>query len=202
MRSPEARSILCVRATRARAARSTSNIVWNYGHTTIPRHLRDIVVTEYGIADLRGHTDREVVEALVQVMDARFQQDFVALAKHNGKLPHDYRVPGEALGNLPGKLSERLAPWRAQGLFVELPFGSDFTTEELVLAKALRCLAANTGTRKKKLTAILRAMTSRPVGAEFRSYLKRMGFDGSGGFQQSLVERLLAAALREVSQQG
>ena len=202
MRCAEARSILCVRATRATGDSVTSNIVWNYGHTTIPRHLRDIVVTEYGIADLRGRTDREVVEALVHVMDARFQQDFVALAKHNGKLPHDYHVPGEALGNLPGKLSERLEPWRAQGLFVELPFGSDFTTEELVLAKALRRLAANTGTRKKKLTAILRAMTSRPVGAEFRSYFKRMGFDGSGGFQESLVERLLAAALREVSQQG
>ena len=26
-----------------------SNIVPNYGHITIPRHLRDIVVTEYGI---------------------------------------------------------------------------------------------------------------------------------------------------------
>ena len=28
--------------------------VWEYPETTIPRHLRDIVVTEYGIADLRG----------------------------------------------------------------------------------------------------------------------------------------------------
>ena len=31
-----------------------SNIRWSYGHTTIPRHLRDMVVTEYGVADLRG----------------------------------------------------------------------------------------------------------------------------------------------------
>ena len=36
--------------------RTTSNIVWSYGHTTIPRHLRDIVVTEYGVADLREHS--------------------------------------------------------------------------------------------------------------------------------------------------
>jgi acyl-CoA hydrolase len=50
----DARSIIMVRATREANRRTTSNIRWNYGHTTIPRHLRDIVVTEYGVADLRG----------------------------------------------------------------------------------------------------------------------------------------------------
>ena len=70
---PDARSILCVRATRSKGGRVTSNIVWNYGHATIPRHLRDIVVTEYGIADLRGRTDREIVAALLNVADSRFQ---------------------------------------------------------------------------------------------------------------------------------
>src|SRR4029434_3351683 len=37
---PGARSILCVRATRTSGGETTSNIVWNYAHTTIPRHLR------------------------------------------------------------------------------------------------------------------------------------------------------------------
>ena len=50
----DARSIIMTRATRNAKGRVTSNILWNYGHTTIPRHLRDVVVTEYGIADLRG----------------------------------------------------------------------------------------------------------------------------------------------------
>ena len=57
----DARSIIMVRATREAHRRTTSNIRWNYGHTTIPRHLRDVVVTEYGIADLRGKTDRDVI---------------------------------------------------------------------------------------------------------------------------------------------
>jgi acyl-CoA hydrolase len=56
---PEARSILCVRATRESRGEVTSSIPWSYGSATIPRHLRDIVVSEYGIADLRGRTDRE-----------------------------------------------------------------------------------------------------------------------------------------------
>ncbi len=45
---PGARSVLTVEATRPEKAGSVSNIRWNYGHTTIPRHLRDIIVTEYG----------------------------------------------------------------------------------------------------------------------------------------------------------
>src|SRR5262249_32254635 len=44
-----ARSILALEAVRS-GAKAQSNIRWSYGHETIPRHLRDIVVTEYGVA--------------------------------------------------------------------------------------------------------------------------------------------------------
>ena len=53
-----ARSVIMLRATRETKGRSQSNIRWSYGHVTIPRHLRDIIVTEYGIADIRGKSDR------------------------------------------------------------------------------------------------------------------------------------------------
>ena len=56
-----ARSILTVEATRQ--AGVESNIRWSYGHETIPRHLRDIIVTEYGVADLRGKSDADVIAA-------------------------------------------------------------------------------------------------------------------------------------------
>ena len=91
---PQARSILCLRSTRRAQGSLSSNIVWSYGHATIPRHLRDIVVTEYGIADLRGRTDREIASALVEVMDAGFQESFVADAMRAGKLPRGYLHPG------------------------------------------------------------------------------------------------------------
>jgi len=32
------------------------------------------VITEYGIADLRGRTDEEVITALVEIADSRFQE--------------------------------------------------------------------------------------------------------------------------------
>src|SRR5262249_4993588 len=82
---PGARSIICVRATRTKNGLVTSNIVWNYGHCTIPRHLRDIVVTEYGIADLRGRTDEECIAALLDIADSRFQEELLAKAKVAGK---------------------------------------------------------------------------------------------------------------------
>src|SRR6185369_7765341 len=50
----DARSLIVLRSTRSASGKTSSNIRWNYGHTTIPRHLRDIVITEYGVADLRG----------------------------------------------------------------------------------------------------------------------------------------------------
>src|SRR5438067_12863894 len=52
----DGRSILMIRSTKEEDGRLHSNVRWNYGHVTIPRHLRDIVVTEYGIADLRGRS--------------------------------------------------------------------------------------------------------------------------------------------------
>mgnify|MGYP001813235391 FL=1 len=74
---PDGHSLLQLRSTREEAGRTYSSIVFNYGHVTIPRHLRDIVITEYGIADLRGKTDTEVAAALIQVADSRFQDDLV-----------------------------------------------------------------------------------------------------------------------------
>jgi acyl-CoA hydrolase len=64
---PEARSILALRSTREKNSKIASNILWNYGNTTIPRHLRDIVVTEYGVADLRGLSDQDSIAAVLNI---------------------------------------------------------------------------------------------------------------------------------------
>ena len=193
---PEARSILCLRASRVARGVAVSNIRWNYGYATIPRHLRDIVVTEYGIADLRGKTDHEIVAALVGVMDARFQEAFVADAQRSDKLPRDYRIPDAARSNLPDELLRRLAPWRKQGLFGDLPFGSDFTDEELVLARALKSLAAATHTWSGRLALGRDVLLHRTPDAKLRPYVERMGLQNPATLQERLQLRLLTAALR------
>ena len=199
---PEARSIICVRATRSAKGGTTSNIVWNYGHTTVPRHLRDIVVTEYGIADLRGRTDREIVEALVNIMDARFQSGFIADAKRAGKLPSNWRAPDAARANTPGQLARKFAPWRERGLFTELPFGTDFTAEEIVLAKALRSLQTTTQSWPGRIGALVDAVVNGSPVPAVQPYLARMGMNQGGSLSLVAQRRLLVAALRKVLRSG
>ena len=60
-----ARAIICLNAFRESGGQTHSNIRYAYGACTIPRHLRDIVVSEYGVADLRGRSDRDVACAMI-----------------------------------------------------------------------------------------------------------------------------------------
>jgi acyl-CoA hydrolase len=193
---PEARSILCLRAARTSRGKTTSNIVWNYGHTTIARHLRDLVVTEYGVADLRGRTDREIVEALIGVMDARFQDGFVREAQRAHKLPRSYRIPDAARENDPRALVTRFATWRERGLFAELPFGSDFTPEEIVLARALRSIRAEADSWQGRIRLALHALRAGSATPDVQPFLARMGLNNATSISEMAQRRMLTAALK------
>src|SRR3954462_9286623 len=88
-----ARSVLTVEAMRQGGARLQSNIRWRYGHETIPRHLRDVIVTEYGVADIRGKSDADVIAAMLGVADSRFQAELARQARDAGKLPNNFEIP-------------------------------------------------------------------------------------------------------------
>ena len=193
---PGGRSIIAVRATRASGGRIESNIRWNYGHTTIPRHLRDVVVTEYGVADLRGRSDADVAAEMLSISDSRFQPSLLADARRAGKLPRDYRIPDAHRDNVPARLERALAPHRAAGRFGSLPFGTDLSPEEVRLAGALRRLKARSetlGGRAGIAAALLRPL---PGDAESRALFERMGVAEPRGARERLYRRLVAAALR------
>ena len=192
---PGARSILCVRATRTRHGRTTSNIVWSYGHETIPRHLRDIVITEYGIADLRGRTDEEIIMALLAVADSRFQESLLAAARAAGKIRPDYRIPDACRDNTPERLARALAGHRRQGFFSEYPFGTDLTAEETALSRALRFLDGRTGTTWGKLTTAAAAILSGGARPAHAASLKRMGLDQPRTLGERLEQRLVVLGL-------
>jgi acyl-CoA hydrolase len=191
---PGARSILCVRATRTRHGRTTSNIVWNYPHETIPRHLRDLVVTEYGIADLRGRTDEEIVAALLNVADSRFQPQLLARAQAAGKISAHYRIPDAYRSNLPQRLEAALAGPRRQGYFSEYPFGTDLTAEEITLARALGQLQERTGTPWARVRTAAAALAAGP-GGRHAAALKRMGLDQPRGIRERALRRLVVLGL-------
>jgi acyl-CoA hydrolase len=191
---PGARSVMCVRATRRKDGRVTSNVVTSYGHCTIPRHLRDIAITEYGIADLRGKTDAECVAAMIDIADSRFQEQLLRDAQRAHKIDADYRIPASRRHNTPERLEEAFAAYRRAGLFSEYPFGTDFTREEIELARALRWLKDATASRAGRAFTLGRALLTR-VRAADRRLLERMQLAEPHGWREKLQAKLVSCGL-------
>jgi len=147
-----ARSVIVLHSTRTTKGRTQSNIRWRYGHVTIPRHLRDVIVTEYGIADIRGKSDRDVIAAMLAIADARFQDELMRQAKEAGKIERSFDLPKSARDNTPEALARSLQPAADAGLLPAFPFGTDFTTVEQRLIPALQTLKSAALTR---LAAVL-----------------------------------------------
>lgn len=194
---PDARSVLMLRASRDAGGRTASNIVWSYGHTTIPRHLRDVYISEYGIADVRGRSDEDCIAAMAAIADARFQGALLDTARHNGKLRTDFAPFAQASNNTPQWLRAALAPFRADGTLPDYPLGSDFTAVEQRLVKALGWLKASTASRRSKLRVVLRALATAP--SPDHEAMVRMGLDTTHGVGAWLEARLLALGLQETA---
>ena len=193
-----ARAIIALNSTRQQNGRATSNIVWNYGHTTIPRHLRDVVITEYGVADLRGRSDRDVIAAMLTVADSRFQGELLEQAKAAGKIERGYAIPPHFRENTPERLKNALAPARHVGLFPDFPFGSDFTDIEATLAKALRQLKSTMQSRATLARVGLATLAEQSASDDELRYLKRLALDRPGGLKDRLLRKLVLRALRSV----
>lgn len=193
---PDARSIICVRSTRSEGGELRSNIVHHYGHTTIPRHLRDIVVTEYGIADLRGQDDGEVMKRLINVADSRFQAALVAAGVACGKLEPGYEVPAAYRRNTPQRLASALDSHRREGHLPDYPFGTDLTDLEQALSDALRALDRMRGRPRALIALAWRALRS-PASAAAQPYLARLQLESATGLRERVAGRLLGQLLAE-----
>lgn len=194
----DARSVIALPATRTSKGRTASNIVWSYAHQTIPRHLRDMVVTEYGIADLRDKSDGEVVQAMLAIADARFQDELLASAKDAGKIAPGYRIPTSFRRNTPEYLAGKLLPARRDGLLPRFPLGSDYSPVEEQLVPALQLLGSCKGKKLPLLRLLLRNRRSAGAADALHPCLQRLGLEAPGSSQDRLYRALLLAALEEV----
>lgn len=193
----DARSILTIRSTRTSGSKTLSNIVFSYGHCTIPRHLRDIVVTEYGVADLRGKADEHIYLALIRIADSRFQPGLLKQAKKAGKVTQDFSLPAEWQNNTPAFIENSLSDFQQKELFPAFPFGCDFSDDELKIGKALKQLKALTSTRPGKVITLCQALV---FGSGHKSYtplLQRMELDEINGFKAWLDRRLFIFGLKK-----
>lgn len=189
----DGRSILMFRATREQAKTVHSNVLWNYGHTTIPRHLRDISINEYGVADLRGADDEECIKAMLSICDARFTAALIKKAKRELKLDSHFEAPTSWTQNRPEHISSILAPYRKGDLLPDYPIGCDFTPVELRLVEALGFLKSGTGTTLGKIKLIVLAFISR--SAQDREAMERMNLQAPGSIKEKLAAKLVRYAL-------
>jgi len=194
---PGARSILCIRSTRGAGKQLKSNIVPFYGHLTIPKHLRDVIVTEYGVADLRGQSDSEIIKRLINIADSRFQSELLAFAKNHGKLERDYRIPFEARNNTPERLQQALAPLSNAGLLPSYPFGTDLTEQELALAASLRKIKELSEEPGQFISASFKALLHRGDEEAARPFLERIHLEHPETTKDFLIQQLLMMELEE-----
>ena len=185
---PESRSILMLRSHRVVDGEVRSSIVKNYGHITIPRHLRDIFITEYGIADLRGKNDSDVIKALLNISDSRCQEELREWAVSKGKLSPDYVIPKTYRDNTPEALAERLQPFMEK--LPSFPFGTDFTKDELKIVKALQALKSSTEHPLQLVKTVISSIFKDEDDATVHRYLERMGFNETHSLKEKVMKRL------------
>lgn len=194
---PDARLIMMIRSTRGSGKKLQSNIVFSYGHCSVPKHLRDIVVTEYGIADLRGKPDKDVIAEMINIADSRFQQQLLEQAKKAGKIPAKYEIPEEYRNNTPEKIEALLRPYQSRGYFKQFPFGTDLLDEEIALGGSLKMLR---NLRENKRLSLLRGLAfemMRPVPEKALKYLRIMELDKPGNFNERILRATVIYALRK-----
>ncbi|MEP6391139.1 MAG: acetyl-CoA hydrolase/transferase C-terminal domain-containing protein [Halioglobus sp.] len=194
---PGARSILCIRSTRGHGDELKSNIVPFYGHITIPKHLRDVIVTEYGVADLRGQSDAEIIKRMINIADSRFQDELLSFAKENGKVEAGYEIPETARDNTPQSIAASLAPFVAEGLLPDYPFGTQLTNEEIALAGSLRKIKALADEPTQFVPKLFKALLHRPDEDAVKPWLERIHLEHPGTTQEFLVQQLLLLELEE-----
>jgi acyl-CoA hydrolase len=188
-----ARSIIGVRATRRSDRRTVSNIAWRYANATVPRQLRDIVVSEYGIADLRGKSDRDVIVAMLAIADASFQPQLLAAARGAGKVEPSYQLPRSG-SNRADAINAALAPARRAGLLPEFPLGSEMSEVEQALAAPLTFLkSAGYGDLARAFCA---GLAPAAVSPREQSALERLALATPVTVRDRLLRGLLLGALR------
>jgi acyl-CoA hydrolase len=82
------RSLICLPSTFAKDGELQSRIVPWFGPgavITTPRHQVDVIVTEYGVAELEGRTVHERGEALAAIAHPKFRDELLAAAERASK---------------------------------------------------------------------------------------------------------------------
>lgn len=190
----DAHSVLMFGSHRLLQGELQSNVLWNYGHTTVPRHCRDVFASEYGLAATRGCCDQDVIAALLNIADARFQPSLLEAARSAGKIAPDYALTEAALNNTPAAIADVLRDPAVARHFPPYPLGTDLTAIEQQLADALVWLKQHTATRGQRWSTLLSAAFHGDASRHGEA-VARMGLANPATLREHMARRLLACAL-------
>ena len=192
----DARLIMMIKSTKGSGKTLRSNILFSYGHCSVPRYYRDIVVTEYGIADIRGRPDHIIIKEILNIADSRFQPQLLEQAKKAKKIEKDYEIPEQYRNNTPDKIINFLKPYQEKGFFKPFPFGTDFTQQEIILGGSLKGMKAlSTGAPLKFLRGLALELL-RPIPKSAAPFLERMDFAKVSSIKERIIRKLIVFALR------
>ncbi len=152
-------------------------------------------VTEYGVADVRGKSDQDVIAAMLAISDSRFQGELIREAKDTGKLARAFEIPAVHRENFPERIAEALKPARESGLLPSFPFGSDFTPVEQALIPALQTLRDASASPLSIVRLALSGLLGGGVANEVA--LARLGLDNPNGLADLVYRVLVGAALNK-----
>lgn len=184
-----ARSIINCRSVRQTKNGIKSNIVWEYTNFTIPRFLRDIVVTEYGIADCRAKVDADIIKSILNIVDSRVQDELLASAKSAGKISKDYRIPELFKNNYPDKYTNLIHNAEFAGYYPPYPFGSDLTEDEQVIAVAL--LKLKSASSLKIVLLLFKSLFVFNTDKTYERYLQRLDLVNVKSIKDFIYKKLL-----------
>ncbi|NLV66228.1 MAG: hypothetical protein GXY14_01000 [Spirochaetes bacterium] len=193
---PDGKLLMALRATRGSGKKIKSSIVFSYGHCSVPKYWKDVVVTEYGIAHIRGLSEEQVCQEMIKIADSRFQPELIAQAKKAGRLDPKWELPAEYRNNYPEKVDNFIKKYQKQGYFQQFPFGTDITPEEVVLAGSLKGLVAYKTDKPVKTILKLLAEMLKPVPEKAAPYLKRMDLEKPANFGERFQQKTVIAALK------
>lgn len=193
----DARFIITLNATRRSKGKTLSNIVWTYGHETIPWHLRDTIITEYGIAFLRGKSEKEAVKAMLAISDSRFQQDLLEQAKKSGKIEKDWQIDECYKNNFPQKLDISLGAARTNGLLPAFPFGTDFTEIERRLIPAMDFLKDYSHSKLAITKLLFSSFFKKELIESDKECLKRLNIEKPRNLREFFYNKLIITALNK-----
>jgi len=192
----DGRSILILNAIRGEGKSIQSNIVFEYSGCSASRQLRDIIITEYGIADLQGCNDEECAIEMIKIADSRFQDSLLAEAKKYKKISKDYVLPEEFRNNYPEKITEILGEFKKEGFFEPFPFGSDLTDEEFQLGLSLKGFLVQMN--DNKINTILKVVSKLFAKApeNFQKHIERMDLVNPKSFSERFSRAVVITALK------